>query len=143
MTTFAEHMADQAALTALCESGECDHPECQKQTEENDWPTTGDVSDVLEKRIQTLFLRLMDGADMTNSHRGARALGSLIPTYQDTPATCLRDAISDLYHAADLLGIDFDEERRVAYDNYQAEVHEEGPAPNILDGWTPSNGGRQ
>lgn len=36
MTTFAEHMADQAALTALCESGECDHPECHGQTAENE-----------------------------------------------------------------------------------------------------------
>lgn len=42
MTTFAEHMADQAALTALCESGECDHPECHEDQEE-DAPSKGEM----------------------------------------------------------------------------------------------------
>lgn len=31
MSNFKEHEAEQAAITALCESGECDHPECNRE----------------------------------------------------------------------------------------------------------------
>lgn len=31
MSNLAEHDAEQAAITAMCEAGECDHPECQKR----------------------------------------------------------------------------------------------------------------
>jgi hypothetical protein len=37
MSNLEEHEAEQAEITAACEAGECDHPECQPQDE----PATG------------------------------------------------------------------------------------------------------
>lgn len=34
MSTLEDHDAEQAAITALCEAGQCDHPECQSETDD-------------------------------------------------------------------------------------------------------------
>lgn len=31
MSSLEEHDAEQTEITAMCEAGECDHPECQKE----------------------------------------------------------------------------------------------------------------
>ncbi len=36
MANLLQHIADQEHLTFLCETGQCDHPECREQGEDDD-----------------------------------------------------------------------------------------------------------
>jgi hypothetical protein len=81
-----------------------------------------------ETVIADLFGKYLSGEDLTNTLRAARIMGSILPTYMDGAEAAFRDAISDMYHAADMLGLDFDAERRAAYAAYSEEVFDDAPA---------------
>lgn len=86
----------------------------------------------IEARIRLSATALEDGADLTNEGRAARILAAAMALYEDPPACALRQALTDLRHACDLLG----EEMRVidaqAQAQYATEIHDKGgPAPQI------------
>jgi hypothetical protein len=100
----------------------------------------GEVAPTVEDRIAQLYAAWQEGGfegrEETNSERGARVLASILPTYGNDAASAVQDALSDLRHACDLLGLEFFQVGAVAGRNYRREVQAEGPAPHIAEGWT-------
>jgi hypothetical protein len=99
----------------------------------------GEIAPTVEDRllqINDAWIAGDTGEEGSNSARGARILVALMGTYHDDPQGSLRDALTDLRHACDLLGLTFDEEDGAAHRSYRAEVCEHGPAPCITEGWT-------
>lgn len=114
MSNLEEHEAEQAEITALCEAGECDHPECHAAP--LDWrkPVTIDDSD--------------------NSTRALRALQTIYPAYDDDGAeTAVRDVLADLRHLCDLMGWSFAELSGQAHTVYLRELSECGAAAENPD----------
>lgn len=101
---------------------------------------SGEIAPTVEDRIAQLHAAWLegrfDGREVNNSERGARVLAALIPLYDWDARGALRDALSDLRHACDLLGVEFFQEDAAAARSYRLEVQAEGPAPNINEGWT-------
>lgn len=103
------HEAEQAAITAACESGTCDHPYCGMN-----------AADIAQ--------HFMDGGGALddNRQRAARAYLAFAPAYDDTPKDALSDLLADILHLCDLAGWDFAEIEGRARRNYQVEVAELG-----------------
>lgn len=101
---------------------------------------SGEIAPTVEDRIAQLHTAWLEGGfegrEVNNSERGARVLAALIPLYDSDARGALRDALSDLRHACDLLGVEFFQEDAAAARSYRLEVQAEGPAPNIAAGWT-------
>lgn len=110
MSNLQDHLAEQAAITALCEAGECNHPECRK----TEWHTPMEI----------------DGTD--NSTRAARVLQAIYPAYDDdTAETAVRDVLTDLRHLCDLMGWSFATLDQEAHRGYRIELADaSGPARN-------------
>ena len=96
MSNLEEHDAEQAEITAICASGECDHPECQEEGNH--------VSAVILPRVTALLDSMADD------------------TGADTPDAKLRDMLGDLRHYADKHGLDFAVEDASAHDVYLEEL---------------------
>lgn len=115
MSNLAEHEAEQAAITALCAAGECDHPECQEET----W--------------HRLASEAFDGAvhNDNNDVRAARALMAIWPSYDDESAhQAVADILCDLRHLCDLMGWNFGETDAAGHQMYQLELQAGGIAKN-------------
>ena len=118
MSNLATHEAEQAAITAMCEAGECDHPECNPSPCER-------AQEVMD---ETATLGAEEG-DYPNRRRAARILLAIAPAYDDDDTqTGIQDAMSDLLHLCDLAGWDFHQMLDAARLNYQDEAHDLGPA---------------
>ena len=92
MSTFEEHEAEQAEITAACEAGECDHPECKAES----W--------------HDVATEIFDGSvsDDKNEQRAARVTLACYPAYDDdTLETMVCDVLSDMRHLCDLMGWSF------------------------------------
>ena len=66
MSTLATHETEQAALTALCEAGNCGHTDCQPQTEyafDVKLFATIRVKATSEAEARTLLRKQVDAAD--------------------------------------------------------------------------------
>ncbi len=66
MSTLATHETEQAALTALCEAGNCGHTDCQPQTEyafDVKLFATIRVKATSEAEARTLLRKHVDAAD--------------------------------------------------------------------------------
>lgn len=111
MSNLEEHEAEQAAITAACEAGKCDHAECQ--------PPRWDVA----------AREVFDGAirnDM-NDERAARVVLACYPSYDDdTLETMVCDLLGDLRHLCDLMGWDFAALDKGSHLTYSRELHESG-----------------
>lgn len=106
MSNLAEHEAEQAAITALCESGQCDHPECRQS-----WHKA--ATDVFDGAIQR----------DENDERAARVLLAIYPAYDDDNLeTAIRDVLGDLRHLCDLMDWDFSEIDHDARETYLREL---------------------
>lgn len=98
---------------------------------------TGEITPTDEQLIRLVAADLDAGADMNNSHRGARILRALFDLYgEDDSETAIRDALADIRHACDLTGLEMRECDERAREAYAAETLEEGAAPHISEGWT-------
>lgn len=118
MSNLETHEAEQAAITALCEAGECGHPACNPTPCER----AQEVMDETAKLINV-------GPDYPNRRRAARILLAIAPAYDDDDTkTGIQDAMSDLLHLCDLAGWDFQIMLDAARRNYQDEAHDLGPA---------------
>lgn len=100
----------------------------------------GEVAPTVSDRVRQIFHAYREtAADLTNELRAVRVLVPLMEVYdhdEDDLECMLRDVMADLRHACDLLGLPLHSVDRVAQGTYEAEVHEEGPAPHISEGWT-------
>lgn len=102
---------------------------------------TGQIVASIEDRIAALEAARAETTEPDNSHRAARVLAAILPAYADDPAAAIRDALTDLRHACDLIGLTYADEDRAAHRAYVAEIVAHGPAPHILEGWTdPTEG---
>lgn len=63
---------------------------------------------------------------MSNTERANRAQRALTAYAPDNDEDNLRDLICDLRHLADHTGLDWNDQLRVAMDNYRAELEEDG-----------------
>lgn len=109
MTTATQHEADQAAITAACEAGACDHPECNR--------TPCEVAQAI-----------MDETEANpddNRRRAARIALAILPAYDDdTAKQGIIDAITDLLHLCDLAGWSFTHIEDQARRTYAREISE-------------------
>lgn len=115
MSNLAEHEAEQAAITALCEAGECDHPECASES----W--------------HELATEIFDGAVRRDesAERAARVLLAIYPSYDDfTLEAAVQDVLTDLRDLCDLLGWNFARLNRDAHATYLRELEICGIAEN-------------
>lgn len=115
MSNLAEHDAEQAAITAMCEAGQCDHPECHRLS----WHEAA--------------TNLFDGAIQNdrNDERAARVLLCIYPGYDDDNLeTAMRDVLADLRHLCDLMGWDFSEMDSDARRTYLGDLEESPLAQN-------------
>ena len=111
MSNAEDHDAEQAAITAACVAGTCDHPECN--------PTPCEVA-------QDIIDAPTDHDD--NRRRAARAILCYLPAYEDEPSASLSDFLCDAMHLCDLAGWDFEQLTQVAHRNYRREVTDLGIA---------------
>lgn len=113
MSNLATHEAEQAAITAACEAGVCQHPDCHQTPCE---------------RAQAIMDETDNEPD-NNARRAARIALAILPAYDnDTADQGIRDAVSDLLHLCDLMGLDFADLEADARGNYLREVQDLGPA---------------
>ena len=110
MTTAAQHEADQAAITAACEAGACDHSECNR--------TPCEVAQAIMDETEA-------NSD-DNRRRAARVALAILPAYDDdTAEQGILDAVTDLLHLCDLAGWSFariEDQARRAYAREIAEI---------------------
>lgn len=113
MSNAEDHDAEQAAITAACVAGTCDHQECN--------PTPCEVA-------LTIMADTSENTD-DNRRRAARILLAIAPAYDDdTTDQGLKDALADLLHLCDLMGLDFSDLEADARGNYLREVQDLGVA---------------
>lgn len=113
MSNLATHEAEQAALTALCEAGECGHPHCDPSP----------IDRALEIMEET------DDDSDNNTRRAARVLLAIAPAFDDdTTEAGIADALTNLMHLCDLAGWDFAEMQQGARRVYLMEIGELGLA---------------
>jgi hypothetical protein len=118
MSNATDHQTEQDAITAQCEAGTCDHPEC----------TLSPCERALEVMNETAAL-INEGPDYPNCRRAARILLAIAPAYDDDDTkTGFQDALSDLMHLCDLAEWDFSEMMYDARRNYANEAHDLGTA---------------
>ncbi|MBV6635498.1 MAG: hypothetical protein KI788_06310 [Mameliella sp.] len=101
-------------------------------------PEAARQSDGLENRLSTLMNAANAGRIQGNVAAAARAIEAMAWMYdldEDEIENMIRDMLTDMRHACDLLGIDFARQDRIARDNYQAELGREGVCPDISEGW--------
>jgi hypothetical protein len=114
MSNLEDHDAEQAEITAACEAGICNHPECKPST----WHQEA-------QRICSDGIIHND----TNAERASKALQCVYPTYDDEDALgSVHDVIGDLRHLCDLMGWDFHAICDKSYALYCMEVRECGIA---------------
>jgi hypothetical protein len=131
MTSFAQHIADQEAITAEWEDTHCRI--CDEEYEDggDGWdgmcPTCADkaekTGDAIE-RAQTIMLDTINHPEDSNTRRAARALLCVWPSYDDdTLETGLSDLMTDIRHLCDLAGFDFYAIERQGKRGYDDERH--------------------
>ncbi len=86
--------------------------------------------DDVEGKLKELHEQTMgdDGWCATNAQRAARVLWPLFHMSRADADNVVRDALCELRHACDLLGLSFSDEDRAAHRVYMAEVAERGVA---------------
>ena len=113
MSNLATHEAEQAAITAVCEAGACDHPDCN--------PSPCD-------RAQEIMDETEHDSD-NNTRRAARVLLAIAPAFDDdTTEAGIQDALTNILHLCDLAGWDFAAMESEARRIYSMEVSELGLA---------------
>lgn len=117
------HDQEQAAITAACDAGVCQHAHCHFD----------------DAKARATAIMRETPSDGTSNERGAsQALLALLPNYPDTE-TGPGDFLSDFMHLCDLAGWDFTVLLDSAILNYLEEVEENGEACDtflrgLLDG---------
>jgi hypothetical protein len=132
MSNLADHEAEQAAITAACEAGLCDHPDCAAMgamIASRDYAAQFPPAPTPCERAQQIMDDTADNGaeegDYPNRRRAARVLLAIAPAYDDdTTEQGIQDAITDLMHLCDLAGWSFIDMKRAAYLNYWREVDE-------------------
>jgi hypothetical protein len=118
MSNLATHEAEQAAITAACDAGTCDHPHCH--------PSPCERAQEIMDETATLGA---EDHDYPNVRRAARILLAIAPAYDDdTTEQGIEDAIADLMHLCDLAGWDFAAKCEAARANYIFEAQDLGTA---------------
>lgn len=92
------------------------------------------------EKIKVLVDQIDEGAEQTNAHRAAKLLHELFLLYEEAdpenPSPVIVQALFDIHHACDLLGLTYKIRDRMAHIAYLKSVCEEGgPArfPDDLD----------
>lgn len=143
MSNLREHEAEQARITAACEAGECDHPECHEEKgyayspedcPSNHWNDGNDVCEDCGKRLNEDAPPLVSSG-RTNWDRATEALELCEKMEQLTGVDELESQVSDilchLMHLCRLVrdeqgeDIDFEDALRMARINFEAEVDED------------------
>lgn len=116
MSSFAEHEAEQSAITAACEAGTCDHPDCK---------APASPFEVAHQIIDTT-----SQSEDSNVRRAARAFLTVAPSYDDdTLETGITDLLTDLRHLCELSGYEWVEVVKGSERQYRDELAEcGGPA---------------
>lgn len=115
MSNLETHEAEQSAITAMCEAGTCDHPDCH--------------GNMTWDRMAQKILDDPETSLSDNRRKAIRAFFAIYPAYDDdTLAVGLMDALSDIRHLCDLAGINFDEVSAKAADFYRDEEATNGKA---------------
>ncbi|WP_164885777.1 hypothetical protein [Paenirhodobacter populi] len=118
MSNLQEHEAEQAAITAICESEACDHPDCRKSG--LGWHDACEAVMWRGRRHPT---------SDDNNRRAAHALQTYYPDYDnDTALLGLIDFLSDVRHLCDLMDWNFAEIDGKAHGVYQDELRDCGVA---------------
>ncbi|MDP2047573.1 MAG: hypothetical protein Q8K33_01585 [Cypionkella sp.] len=120
MSNLEEHEAEQAAITAMCEAGTCDHPDC--------WGNLTPCERAEQIMDETAKMADED-VDYQSHRRAARSLLCWAPAYDDdTIETGAQDMLTDFLHLCDLAGWDFADLVDRARAHYEVEVHDMGTA---------------
>lgn len=108
MSNLATHEAEQRAITEQWENCRADLTPCE--------------------RAQQIMDETADDSD-SNARRAARIALAILPAYDDDTADQgIKDALTDLLHLCDLMGLDFADLEADARGNYLREVQDLGPA---------------
>lgn len=112
MSNLVTHMAEQDAITAECEAGLCDHPECNEDDEDQPWPVAMAVYDPVAGEGRLVLEPEYEAANFSQS---------------DVPALdCLQDIMvqaKNAYYAAHRVvfpGVLDDEEAHVELEDRRA-----------------------
>jgi hypothetical protein len=134
MSNLETHEAEQAAITAACEAGTCDHPDCAAMgamIASREYAAQSPADPTPCERAQQIMdeWNQSDDDQDNNARRAARILLAIAPAYDDADTeTGIQDALSDLMHLCDLAGWSFHDMAGAAFRNYTRETLELGPA---------------